>query len=165
MDMRRRWPRALHPVAGMKTESKGQGHMGLRARFWEAPGEGLGISKAKKGERAWINERSMVGYPHHQSYSQLCSAASCLMAAMLHAPREAEAGPAALYHPTATMEVAQGHTHPPASLLLMRCCLHRDVSLFLGSGCMENSGKNIQLPMHKSMQYISTKSAYGISYS
>lgn len=35
-------------MAGRKTESKGQGHMRLRARFCKAPGEGLDIAKAKK---------------------------------------------------------------------------------------------------------------------
>ena len=49
-----------------------------------------------------------VEYPLHQSYSQLCSAPLCLVAVMLHAPREAETGPLMLCHSTATMKAAQG---------------------------------------------------------
>lgn len=45
-----------HPKAGRKTESKGQGHMELRAKFWKAPGEGSGIAKAKRDESPWIKK-------------------------------------------------------------------------------------------------------------
>lgn len=155
-------------MAGGKTESKGQGHMGLRARFRKAPGEGLAIAKAKKHESPRVRKS---GAP---SSSELFPALLCTtLPNGGHAPRSQGSRD---WTVNSLPSYSNHESSTGATLTLQHLCFSCEAActgtcwcfgLCLHS-CTENGGKDtfrIQLPMHKSMRYTSTKTAYGISYS
>lgn len=115
-------------------------------RSWKAPGEELGVAKAKEDESPWIKKG---GAPSSS--------------ARLAIPREDETGPVTLYHPTAIMGAARGPRLPSS---ISACCaksLAQGHAHVWGSDSMANGGRDtlhIQLPMHKSTRYTSTQSAF-----
>lgn len=113
-----------------ENRKQGPGTHGIKSQILEAPGQGLGIAKAKKDESPWIRKG---GAP---SSSELFSALLCIILPDgSHAPRDAKTGLSMLYHPTATMKVAQG-PHSPASISASHAkLLAQGQAHVLGSGC------------------------------